>query len=211
MLITNDSHDSVEADAGKSARGRRRTEYEYKKTDSSHLSEKIYLRAEYSPSGPLSVLDAYGGKGVIWREVGKLRNVENYISIEKEKGKNPQALCGDNAKILPRLDLSTYNVIDLDAYGCPVAQIEAVLKNPTLKKGTVIFVTWILAGIAKAPYKAAEYIGVTPQMIKKAQYLFVPLMVDALRAILAAHGIREWKYYEHADIGMHKIYCCFTK
>lgn len=183
----------------------------YKKTDNSHISEKVYLRAEFSPPGPLRVLDAYGGKGILWDEVRKLRDVSEYMAIEKIKGKNKSALCGDNEKILPKLNLSGYNVIDLDAYGFPVAQLESVLRNNTLQPGTVIFVTCILATVAPIPYGAAKYIGVTPTMIKKAQYLFTPMLREILAAILAKHGILGWTYYEYHDAGMHKIYCCFTK
>lgn len=182
-----------------------------KKSDNSHLGEKIKLRIEYSPEGPLRVLDAYGGKGVIWKQVGKSREIAEYIAIEKQKGKNPAALCGDNAKILPRLDLSAYNVIDLDAYGVPIDQVEAVLKNKTLKPGTAIFITAIKASIGPLPYAGAKYIGITPKMIDAAQYLFSGLYVDVLRSMLHAHGIKEWCYYEKKDVGMHKIYASCTK
>jgi tRNA G26 N,N-dimethylase Trm1 len=181
-----------------------------KKTDNSHLAEKVYMRVICSPPGELRVLDAFGGKGIIWQKVRKKRDVELYTSIEKERWKNESAICGDNAKLLPILDLSPYNVIDLDDYGMPAAQIEAVMKNKTARPGTVIFATCILAEMGSFPYALAKYIGCTPSMVKKCKHLFIRKMKEAVTAMLSSFGVNAWKYYE-IDGSMHKIYCCFTK
>ena len=182
-----------------------------RKSDNSHLAEKVWLRIDHSPPGPLSVLDAYGGKGVIWQEVKKHRDVSKYIAIEKERGKNNAALCGENEKLLPILDLSGFNVIDLDAYGIPVEQFEAVMLNKTMRPNTVIFATCILAALAPAPYEIGKYIGFSPRTMSKAKHLFNLRIKELLAAMLNKHGFESWTYYEFADDWMNKIYLCCTK
>lgn len=180
------------------------------KTDNSHLREKIHLRLSCIPEGEIRVLDAFGGKGVIWANISRTRNILLYTAIEKEAGKNPGALRGDNVKLLPVLDLSPYNVIDLDAYGMPIKQIEAVLNNRTIASGTVIFATCITSKRGGFPYDLATYINVTPKMINKCRTLFVKHQKDAIKSMLHKNGVEEWAYYEITG-GMNKIYCSFVK
>lgn len=182
-----------------------------RKSDNSHLAEKVWLRIDHSPPGPLSVLDAYGGKGVIWKEVKKHRDVTKYIAIEKERGKNIAALCGKNEKLLPILDLSEFNVIDLDAYGVPVEQFEAVMANKTLQPGTAIFATCILSSMGTPPHELGKYIGFTGQVMSKAKYLFNVKIKELLAAMLKEHGYERWTYYDFQDAGMRKIYLSCTK
>ena len=41
-----------------------------KRTFSSYLADKVWLRARNMPKGEVNVLDCFAGKGTIWRAVG---------------------------------------------------------------------------------------------------------------------------------------------
>lgn len=181
---------------------------ETKKTDNSYFEEKIKLRESLLPDGPLKILDAYAGSGSIWKHIGKKRGIARYTAIEKEKGKNPRAICLDNSKILPRLDLSDYNVIDLDAYGIPSSQLISILENRTLKPQTAVYVTCITYAQGTIPHEIAKYINCTPTMFQKCRGLFKDSIFDAIKALLFKHGIKEISYYEHKG-SMHKLYIGF--
>lgn len=111
-------------------------------TDNSNFEKKVLLRIEaISYSENDRVLDCYSGTGKLWKEVQRRTGRKLHItSIEKEKGKNPAAMCGDNMKILPTLDISRYGLIDLDAYGHPAEQLEHIARRGY--EG-VLVVTWI--------------------------------------------------------------------
>jgi len=166
------------------------------------------------PEGSLRILDAYAGKGTIWKKIGEERKIEWYTPIEKERGKNPMAICGDNEKIIPKLDLSAYNIIDLDAYGMPINLLLEVLKNETLQKGTVIFVTCIGYARGTLPHEGARFINATPEMFAKCKLLFHKKTREMLEGLLSEYGVKEAMLYEHIydDIGsMHKIYLGFIR
>jgi len=128
------------------------------KTDNSRLNIKIKMRLDKTNDGDI-VLDCFHGKGVIWDIIKKHKNIEVY-GIEKEKNKGRIALYGECEKVIPSLDLSCYNIIDCDAWGIPYKAIKAVLKNHTLKKGTVIFYTFIQAGMGIINKELLQYTGV---------------------------------------------------
>lgn len=99
-------------------------------TDNSHFYEKVKLRLKAIaeiPKDEVSILECYAGKGLLYAEVKKHTSKKVHIvSIEKERGKNPFALSGDNLKFLPTLDLEKFDIIDLDAYGIPTEQIKII-------------------------------------------------------------------------------------
>lgn len=100
-------------------------------TDNSYFEAKVQLRIEALGLAKNNrILDCFSGTGRIWSEVERRigRKLE-VISIEKEKGKNPKAMCGDNLKILPILDLSKFGIVDLDAYGHPSRQMKILSKK----------------------------------------------------------------------------------
>lgn len=117
-------------------------------TDNSNFEKKVLLRIEaLSHSANDFVLDCYAGKGKLWKEVQRRTGRKLHVtSIEREKGKNPTAMCGDNMKILPTLDLSRYGLIDLDAYGYPAAQLKHIARRGF---DGVVVVTWIGINFAR--------------------------------------------------------------
>lgn len=136
--------------------------------DNSHLPEKVWLRIHHLPLSGLSVLDCYGGFGVVWSEVTRItgRRVDR-LGIDKQK--RPGCLHGDNRKWLQSLDLSAFNVIDLDAYGIPFAQAAIIFKRQYV--GTVFF-TFIQSEFGKLPAGLLDANGITAAMRRKCQTLY---------------------------------------
>ena len=92
----------------------------YKKSDNSHIEEKLALRREVllHLSAPYHVLDCCAGAGHIWSELRKEFDVKSYLPIDK----NPR-LSGsvkmDSRKALSCMDISGFTVFDIDTYGEP--------------------------------------------------------------------------------------------
>lgn len=98
------------------------------KTNNSHLRIKAGLRADAVKDSGLKrfrVLDAFAGEGLVWGEVERLcPDVQfEYVRIDKKKYSGPETISGDNLKVMPSLGLSDFDLIDLDAYGWPHAQL----------------------------------------------------------------------------------------
>ena len=45
------------------------------------------------------------------------------VGIEKRKYVNPNVIMGDNRKAMKGMDLTVFDLIDLDAFGCPWEQL----------------------------------------------------------------------------------------
>lgn len=160
-----------------------------KKTDNHYLTEKIQLRQEVIKlvKNP-NILECFAGKGVLYKELKKQNNI-NITSIEIEHNKNKTAhLTGDSFKYLKALDLTQYNIIDLDAYGIPFKYIDYIINSEF--KGYVI-VTAIQAGMGKLPDDLLIRLGYTKAMIKKIPTLFNTKGVDKLKNYLYLVGIKS--------------------
>ena len=109
------------------------------KTDNAHIESKINLR-KLATKGldELRVLDLFAGENKLWASFEKAR----YYGVEKVKGKGAN-LHTDNIRVIQSLDLSDFNVIDVDSYGIPANQIYELYQNDTLQKGTIIIYTCI--------------------------------------------------------------------
>lgn len=178
------------------------------KTDNTNVNHKVYLR-RIATKGlrSVDVLDIFAGKGEIWKRF----NPDTYHGIEIEKGKNPNAIIGDNRAVIPKLDLSKYNVIDCDSYGVPATQIKLLYENETLRKGTVIVYTCISNKVSTVPKTLQEYAGFDGQMYEKAQTLFNGWSTELFFDYLAHIGVKSvFEYEEPPRHGYTKKYGYFT-
>lgn len=171
-----------------------------KKTDNDKIWLKINFRKkmlnDFALKSP-NVLDVFAGKNKIWEKIDHGR----YFGIEKEKNKGKN-LHADNLKVLPSLDLSGFDVVDFDAYGCPIDQMKAFLKNGTFRRG-VIFFTDIVVGMG-AVNKDFELDGSFPSVIYKEvqQSLFLSFVFNEF-------GPKNIFYYERLVGSPIKTYGCF--
>lgn len=75
------------------------------------------------------VLDLYCGSGEMYKRVYGERATE-YAGVDREKV-HDRALCAlmDNRRYLATHDITRFNVVDLDAYGCPWGILYRVLEK----------------------------------------------------------------------------------
>ena len=140
-------------------------------TDNSYLADKIALRLSMLPQKEiLNVVDAFHGKGTIWKNISK--KYEGKIRITKidieSKNNNDFVLMGDNKKYLSSLSLKKYDVIDLDAYGVPYDQLKIVFDRDF--KG-IVFVTFIQSVMGRLSNGLLNDLGYTDDMIDKCPML----------------------------------------
>ena len=162
-----------------------------KKTDNHYLKEKINVRIEVIGfiEAPV-ILECFAGRGILYKNIRKQINKNiKLTSIELEKNKYPKAhLTGDSFKYLKSIDLSNYNIIDLDAYGIPIKYIDYLVDKKY--KGYVI-VTAIQSGMGKLPNLLLNKLGYSQNMIKKIPTLFNSNGLGKLRNYLYLVGVKQ--------------------
>jgi hypothetical protein len=177
-------------------------------TENSYFADKVQLRLDHLPKkDTIRILDCFSADGSLWKEIQKQTAAKLLVlRIEKEKGKKGTYLPGDNLKYLKSLDLSTFDVIDLDAFGVPHAQLKIIFER--LYRGHV-YVTFIpgIGGLFRLPDAMLEEIGYTRAMVKKVPSLFARHPRRAMLAYLARHGVQKTqiisigrKHYFHFEI-----------
>ncbi len=174
-------------------------------TDNSFFADKVLLRLRHLPdSNIIRVLDCFSGNGLIWDTVKKYTDKKIIVvRIDKEAGKKGLYLHGDNLKFLKNMDLSKYNVIDIDAYGIPYKQMDILFRRNV---SAVVFVTFIQSLYGGIPLKMLQSYGFTRKMINKTPSLFYKKADGVLYNYLASNGVTKI-YMRRA---LQKRYFCFT-
>jgi len=158
------------------------------KVNNSFLKDKIALRMNHLPAGDLRVLDCFSGSGLIWQAIIKAcpeRSIK-VLPIDERDYDGAFRLPGDNRRYLQELDLSRFNVIDLDAYGVPVDQVNTVIDRGF---AGVVFVTFIQSLYGIMPYNVFTPIGFSETQVKKCPTLFSERGWQYFREYLAARGV----------------------
>lgn len=170
-----------------------------KKTNNAFPELKKSLREIDLPDNP-KLLDCFAGDHKMWE--GK--PLERYYPVDKESYKN-LSIQADNLKILKSLDLSKFNVIDLDAYGVPFKQLDIIFNSEF--EGTIYF-TFIQTMFGKLPNRLLFEFGYTPEMIRKTQTVFNKHGFGKFKNFLAKRGVKKIKYFNPE--GTQKYYGVFT-
>jgi hypothetical protein len=174
-------------------------------TDSSHFDLKVAIRREaVADLETVNVLDCFGGENRIWSKIPHQR----YYGVDRQAWKGAN-LTADNRRVLNTLDLSGFNVIDLDAYGMPDTQIATLLKNPTLQPQTVVVLTCITGAMNGLSKHLVDYFHLraiwdkTKTVVhKRGQELFMGWLFDM--------GVEQLRGELVTDSsGMHKLYGYF--
>jgi len=174
-------------------------------TDNAHLEEKVYLRRQATKDlQTLKVLDLFAGENVLWSHF----ECERYYGVEQQKGKGKN-LWADNRKVIPSIDLSQFNVIDVDSYGIPFPQMEQIFSNPTLQNGTVIVYTCIGNSISALSTQMQKRFRIA-EMYKEAQTLFNDFGHEYFYAYLYDNGVRTVTEYKPNDKSFNKSYGFFV-
>lgn len=167
------------------------------KTDNSHLNEKVNLRldcVDMVEKDTVRVLELFAGKSILWTHVKNERPQRDIkvLSIEKQKGKNPLAIEADNLKVIDSIDLDRFDIIDIDAYGVPFAQLEKIFKR---NYHGIVVVTFISSMFGMLPKKLLEINKVTPKMIEKIPTIFSPKLLEYMENYLYLCGVQEVRGY----------------
>lgn len=165
------------------------------KTDNSFFEEKVLLRMEAIRDVKTPViLECFAGKATLWREVEKRTGrTFDIVRIEKQKRKCPLPhLQGDNLKFLVGMDISRFNVIDLDAYGIPAELIEVI--HAKGYRGTLV-ITAIQSVMGRLPDIVLKAVGYSENMIKKAPILLSSSGLEKFLKYLYIKGIRKVSGY----------------
>lgn len=158
------------------------------KNDNDFVMDKIMLRSNNLPDGDVRVLDCFSGSGVIWRGVKQKTGRDiKVLPIDKRRDIG-LVLAGDNVEFLYSLDLSKFNVVDLDAYGVPYEQIRALVSRGY---SGVVFVTFIQSAMGTMPIALLEDIGFTREMIKKTPTLFGLRGWECFKRWLSNNGVTK--------------------
>jgi hypothetical protein len=160
------------------------------KTDNSFLQEKIDLRLEtvnLIEKEEIKVLELFSGDGIIWSEVIKSTDKKvQILRIDQKSDKVGIYLKGDNLKFIKSMDLSVYDIIDLDAYGSPFKQLEILCEKQY--KG-IVHCTFIQIGMGRIDDKLLIRLGYTKSMIDQAPTLFSRNGLVKFERYLALCGI----------------------
>jgi len=145
------------------------------------------------------VLDLFCGAGEMYKRVyaGK---VAEYVGVDRAKVHDP-ALCvrTDNRQYIARHDISRFNVVDLDDYGCPWLLLFAV----TEKAGPgrlVVFVTDGLPLHLKVDSAVTHIVSATERLPKHfaipgAVRFYVPMFLTMLRELERRNGLTVQSAY----------------
>lgn len=176
-----------------------------KKTHNSYFDDKVILRLNNLPEKKhLNVLDCYAYEGNIWNEIknraGKDITVTG-LEITKTKKINIKT---DNIKFLESVEIDRYDIIDLDAFGQPIEQLEIIKEKKW--QGT-IFITFIQTGMGNLNKKLLTTYGYSEEMLKKCQTIFTANGFDKLFFYLTTTFNFDKIIYKHDN---KKYYICLT-
>lgn len=140
-------------------------------TDNAFFEEKVLLRLESLPEKPvIKVLDCFSGNGLLWAEVKKRSGKTiQVLRMDEKPDREGVYLKGNNTKYLASVDLSLFDIIDLDAYGSPFKQLEIIFKR---RYSGIIHVTFIQSMMGVLNKNMLMQLCYTDKMIKKIPSLF---------------------------------------
>ena len=129
-------------------------------TENSHLRTKVRLRLELIDKigkDKIHVLDAFAGQGLVWKEIQRQRPELQVttVGIEKRKYVNPNVIMGDNRKAMKGMDLTVFDIIDLDAFGCPWEQLTIAAQRAPRVPVVLTHISVTLGPVPKGLLKAA--------------------------------------------------------
>ena len=157
--------------------------------DKRAIEAKIQLRINSLPKkDTIYVLECYGGENILWNKIKKLsdKNIIVY-SIDIKKYNNFQ-MQGDSLKVIKSIDLSKFDIIDLDSYGIPFDHLEIVFKKQY--KG-VVHCTVIQSMMGNLPNGLLEANGYTKKMFSKCRTLFSKNGFDKFKNYLAINKVKS--------------------
>lgn len=176
------------------------------KTNNSFLVEKIALRLNNLPEKQkIKVLDLFHGNGCIWGNIKRLSEKIIDVSGIDIKEYASFSLTGDNMKVIQSISLEPYDIIDVDAYGCPYEQIKIISQK--IKSEKIIFYTFIQSMMGSLPFDMFSDIGFSNEMVKKTPVLFSKNGHDKFLDWISLLGVKQVRFINPTG---RKFYGCFV-
>ena len=178
------------------------------KTDNSSLRTKVAFRLNRLPTKEkITVLDCYHGSGACWRNI----NLHSVSKIQIHgldiDDKDSFVLLGDNRKVLPGLNLSRYDVIDVDSYGVPYDVLSEIFAYDGDINAT-IFYTFCQTHMRQMPKGMLLELGYTDVMYQKSPTLVSKGGHDKFLHWLANNGVTHVEYIKLPG-SRTRVYGCF--
>jgi hypothetical protein len=167
-------------------------------TDNSFFDIKVKLRLDNLPKkNEIWVLDCFCGNGLIWQRIQQLRpnHKIKMLGIDKKTNTKKIHLIGNNLQFLSALNLSKFDIVDLDAYGVPYKQLRHILNAQPTSEDLTIYVTFIQSQYGSLPTGMLKELGYTESMMSKIPTLFYRHGFEKFKQWLAQKGIRKINYY----------------
>ena len=164
------------------------------KVDNTSVPDKVFLRQKATEHLlSLRVLDLYAGKNICWRNIDK----ERYYGVEliEDKGVNLNA---DAKRVIESIDLSEFNVIDVDSFELPFEVCEKLITSEKVKSGTIILYTAMTNIFTMLPKVCVDSLKIK-EMYRIAPSLFNLNAIDYFYDMLGNLGVKEATYYELID------------
>lgn len=160
-----------------------------KKKHSSHFEEKIAIRLEAVKNlDQINVLDCFHASGDIWKRMEQYVSINKFLGIEKNKRlkSTKEVIHDNNLKVLKHINIDNYNVIDLDAYGSPLEQMEIIFKRS--EKSKIIIYTFCFYALSGIPLLMSE----APRIQERCKTIMNQYFEEMFSSYLKKHGITEW-------------------
>lgn len=161
-------------------------------TDNSMLECKLKLRLltlESIDKDTIHILDAFTGNMVVWNLIkSRTKKKIKVLRIDAKPDREGLYLVGDNTKFIGGLDLSKFDIIDLDAYGSPYKQLKIIFEAGY--KNHVIC-TFIQTMAGRLDNELLESLGYTKNMINKVPTLFSRNGLNKMLHYLNMNGVDE--------------------
>jgi hypothetical protein len=131
---------------------------------------KIQIRSNVLDAigGPAHVFDAFAGSGTFYREIW--HRAASYTGCDlRYFPDDRRAFVADNRRVLRAIDLTPFNVFDLDAYGSPWAQAVIIAARRKVAPGETIGFVFTEAGLLyrnnAIPIAVTEMIGLRSSVV----------------------------------------------
>ena len=163
------------------------SKFKGKKTNNAKTDAKKKIRKKIlSLISDPSVLEVYCGAGDMYWDVW--HEAQSYLGIDKLKFFDKRrTICGDAVKAVSSIDLSEFNIFDIDAYGSPYDVLKIIIERiPRCKKQYGFVITdgismdLRLGRICKG---VRHFTGIDFHVAKRAAILHDEFIKDTIRYI----------------------------
>ena len=166
------------------------------KTDNAKITSKVDIRKESLKFiKDSSVLEVFCGAGEMYKDVWQEAN--NYTGIDKRKFFDKRhTLCGDALSVVKQIDISGYNIFDIDAYGSPYHILLEIAQRIDLDHVSFCITdgTNMDLKMGRVSRGLREILGAENKILKKAHIvhdLLISQVIDRIASITSMEVVKK--------------------